>query len=80
MKTQIIGRYNNPHSGTPVQPLRFVDMKNRRKIKAKGVFRVVTRQLQTYFELLKARFAPHAETDLERAERLARERRTKGSK
>jgi hypothetical protein len=41
----------------------------------KPIFRVITQRLQAYFELLKAQFAPHAETDLERAERLARERR-----
>jgi hypothetical protein len=50
-------------------------MNERRNAKTKGVFRVLTQQLKTYFELLKTQFAPHAETALERAERLAREKR-----
>jgi hypothetical protein len=49
-------------------------MNERQKAKTKGVFRVLTQQLRSYFDLLKTRFAPRAETDLERAERLAREK------
>ena len=50
-------------------------MNERRKARTKGVFRVLTQHLKTYFELVKTQFAAHAETALERAERLAREKR-----
>ena len=62
-------------AGTSERVLRFESMNERRNAKTKGVFRVLTQQLKTYFELLKTQFAPHAETALERAERLAREKR-----
>jgi len=45
------------------------------KRNSKAVIRALGERLKNYFELLKAQFAPRAETDLERAERLARERR-----
>jgi hypothetical protein len=41
----------------------------------KPVFCVITQRFKTCFELLRSHFAPHAETDLERAEQLERRRR-----
>jgi hypothetical protein len=55
--------------------LRFATMDQPKAARRRIVFKSITDRVRAYFDVLKSSFSSLAETDLERAERQAREKR-----